>query len=372
MRHSESIVVGAEQFDSYLPKLSGKNIGMVVNQTSVIGNQHLVDVLVNQNQSNFQIVRIFSPEHGFRGQAEAGETIVDGADSKTGIPIVSLYGKTKKPTPEHLFDLDIVVFDIQDVGARFYTYISTMHYIMEACAENGKKVLILDRPNPNGHYVDGPVLELEFKSFVGMHPIPIVHGMTVGELAIMINEEGWLEGGVKCELEVIPVKNYTHTTSYSLPINPSPNLPNNLSVALYPSLCLFEGTQISVGRGTYYPFTMIGYPDPVFGSFTFTPVSIQGMSTDPKHKDLACYGINFSETPPPKGLSLKYLIEFYNKSDFKDEFFRSYINLLAGTAQLANQIKQGRSEDEIKATWQEGLTKFKSIRKKYLLYPDYE
>jgi len=372
MRHSEPIVVGAEQLDTYLPKLSGKNIGMVVNQTSMIGEQHLVDVLVDQNENDFQIARIFSPEHGFRGQAEAGQTVKDATDIKTEISIVSLYGKMKKPTPELLSDLDIIVFDIQDVGARFYTYISTMHYIMEACAENGKKVLILDRPNPNGHYVDGPVLEPEFKSFVGMHPIPIVHGMTVGELASMINEEGWLEGGVKCELEIIPVKNYTHTTSYSLPVNPSPNLPNDLSIALYPSLCLFEGTLISVGRGTYYPFTMIGFPDPVFGSYTFTPVSIQGMSTNPKHKDLACYGIDFSETQPPKGLSIKYLIEFYNKSDFKDNFFRNYINLLAGTDKLVNQIKQGKSEEDIKATWQDGLTKFKSIRKKYLLYPDFE
>jgi uncharacterized protein YbbC (DUF1343 family) len=205
-----------------------------------------------------------------------------------------------------------------------------------------------------------------------MHPIPIVHGMTIGELATMINGEGWLEGGIKCELEVIPVINYTHAASYSLPVNPSPNLPNDLSIAMYPSLCLFEGTQISVGRGTYYPFTMIGYPDPVFGKFTFTPVGIQGMSTNPKHKDLPCYGIDFSETTPPKGLSLKYLIEFYNKSDFKDEFFRNYINLLAGTDQLAIQIKKGNTEKEIKATWQEGLAKFKSMRKKYLLYPDFE
>ncbi len=375
---SESIVVGAEQLDTYLPKLSGKNIGMVVNQTSMIGEQHLVDVLVNQNENDFQIARvfsisrIFSPEHGFRGQAEAGETVRDATDIKTEISIVSLYGKMKKPIPELLSDLDIVVFDIQDVGARFYTYISTMHYIMEACAENGKKVLILDRPNPNGHYVDGPVLEPEFKSFVGMHPIPIVHGMTVGELAMMINEEGWLEGGVKCDLEVITVKNYTHTTSYSLPVNPSPNLPNDLSIALYPSLCLFEGTTISVGRGTHYPFTLIGYPDPVFGSFTFTPVSIQGMSTDPKHEDKLCYGIDFSDTTHPTGLSLKYLIEFYKKADFKDKFFGNYINLLAGTDKLANQIKEGKSEQEIKATWQEDLAKFKSIRKKYLLYPDFE
>ncbi|MEM9824359.1 MAG: DUF1343 domain-containing protein, partial [Bacteroidota bacterium] len=286
-----TILTGAEQIDRYLPKLSGKKIAMVVNQTSRVGDQHLVDALV---QKGVQIKGIFAPEHGFRGKADAGEKVQDGKDAKTGVPLISLYGKKKKPGKEDLQGIDLVLFDIQDVGARFYTYISTMHYVMEACAENQLPLLILDRPNPNGHYVDGPILAGTHQSFVGMHPVPIVHGMTVGEYAQMINGEGWLAGGIQCTLEVIPCKYYDHQRFYALPLKPSPNLPNMTAIYLYPSLCLFEGTQLSVGRGTNRQFQIYGHPDLSVGSFEFRPASMEGAKY-PKHEGKLCRGVDLSQ-----------------------------------------------------------------------------
>jgi uncharacterized protein YbbC (DUF1343 family) len=368
------IIVGAEQTGAYFPLIKGKNIALVVNHTSLIGEIHLVDSLL---RADFKVVKVFSPEHGFRGNADAGQEISDKIDLVTGLPIISLYGKNKKPQVADLADVDMVVFDIQDVGARFYTYISTMTFVMEACAENQIPVIILDRPNPNGFYVDGPVLESEFKSFVGLHPVPIVHGMTVGEYAKMVNGEGWLENGVKCELSVIPVENYTHRDFYELPVRPSPNLPNKNAVYLYPSLCLFEGTIVSVGRGTDFPFQVIGHPDFVTGSYLFTPKSIPGVASKPKYEGVTCFGQNltgFAEniTNQPHQLSLFWLIEYYKILKDKGSFFDNYFEKLAGTAQLRKQIEEGWSEVQIRESWQPGLEKFRQIRKKYLLYPDFE
>ncbi len=358
---------GAIQFESYLPQLFGKTVGLVVNHTSIVGQQtHLVDTLLNLG---IEVRKVFAPEHGFRGDIDAGEHLTDSRDPKTGLPIVSLYGKNKKPTPEQLQDLDVLVFDIQDVGTRFYTYISTMHYAMEACAEQGKQFIVLDRPNPNGSYVDGPMLDPKLKSFVGMHPIPIVHGLTVGELALMINGEGWLENSMQCDLKVIPVKDYVHEATYLLPTRPSPNLPNDLSVRLYPSLCLFEGTQISVGRGTPDAFQMIGAPHEVLGDFTFVPVSIVGMAKNPKYQDKLCYGKDFRNSPAKAEFTLEYLIEFYQKYPDKENFFNSYFDTLVGTYQLKKQIKAGMSEKQIRQTWQDDLANYKKLREKYLLYP---
>ncbi len=369
-----SIIVGAERTNEYFPLLKGKNIALVANHTSLIDGVHLVDTLIS---ARFKVVKVFSPEHGFRGNADAGQEIGDKIDLVTGLPIISLYGKNKKPQAVDLAGVDLVIFDIQDVGARFYTYISTMTYVMEACAENQIPVIILDRPNPNGFYVDGPVLESEFKSFVGLHPVPIVHGMTVGEYAGMVNAEGWLENGVKCELSVIPVENYTHRHFYELPVRPSPNLPNKNAIFLYPSLCLFEGTVVSVGRGTDLPFQVIGHPDFVTGSYLFTPKSIPGVASKPKYEGVNCFGQNltgFAEniTNQPHQLSLFWLIEYYKTLKDKGNFFDSYFEKLAGTAQLRKQIEDGWSEAQIRETWQPGLEKFKQIRKKYLLYPDFE
>ncbi len=370
------ITSGAAQLNEYLPLLKGKTIALLVNQTSMIEETHLVDTLITINNlkgHNITIDKVFAPEHGFRGQADAGEKVSNGLDADTGLSIISLYGKNKKPTPEQLEGLDWVIFDIQDVGARFYTYISTMHYVMEACAENGVKMMILDRPNPNGMYVDGPVLDTAQQSFVGMHRIPIVHGLTVGELAQMINGEGWLDNGVTCDLMVIPAKNYDHQMTYSLPVKPSPNLPNDLSIALYPSLCLFEGTEISVGRGTYSPFLQIGHPEFTGdSSYSFTPISIDGMSKYPKHQDKQCYGIDFSKESITYGFSLKHLIAYYHQFEAKDKYFNSFFKTLAGTDLLEQQIKDGLSEQEIRATWTEDLSAYKQMRKKYLLYEDFE
>jgi len=374
--NQSKIVVGAAQFSEYLPLLEGKRIALLVNQTSMVDDSHLVDTLLSVNNSQelgIVIDKVFAPEHGFRGQADAGEQVSNGIDSNTGIPIISLYGKNKKPTPEQLKGLDWVIFDTQDVGARFYTYISTMHYVMQACAENGVKMMILDRPNPNGMYVDGPVLDMKQQSFVGIHPIPIVHGLTVGELAQMINGERWLDSTVTCDLSVISMQNYDHTMTYSLPVKPSPNLPNDLSIALYPSLCLFEGTAISVGRGTYAPFQQIGHPDFANDSpYSFTPVSIDGMSKYPKHQDKKCFGIDFSKEPISYGFSLKHLIDYYHKYEAKDKYFNNFFKKLAGTDQLEQQIKDGMSEEEIRATWQEDLSAYRMMRKGYLLYEDFE
>ena len=366
---SSDIVVGAARMDKYLSQLEGKNIGVVVNQTSVINSTHLVDTLLSLGVS---VKKIFVPEHGFRGKADAGEVVEDGKDIKTNLPIISLYGKNKKPTAEQFEDLDVLIFDIQDVGVRFYTYISTMHYVMETAAETDKKVMVFDRPNPNGMFVDGPVLDPNFKSFVGMHPIPILYGLTPGEAAMMINGEGWLNDGVKCDLTIIPLKNYDHNTSYNLPIKPSPNLPNDLAIQLYPSLCMFEGTMISVGRGTYDPFQQIGHPSFTNMEYSFKPVSIDGMSKYPKHQDKVCYGIKFDESNAFKGFTLKYVIEFYNLFEDKPNYFKNYFNTLAGTDKLMKQIESGMTEADIKATWQEDLNSYKAIRKNYLLYPDFE
>lgn len=365
--HSQSsgIKTGAEQLDLLLPKVQDKRVAFLVNHTAVIGRTHLVDSL---QKRGVDIKKILSPEHGFRGNADAGETVTDGVDTKTGLPVISLYGNNKKPTAEQLSDVDIVVFDIQDVGVRFFTYISSLHYLMEACAEQNKKLIVLDRPNPNGSYVDGPLLDPALKSFVGMHPIPIVHGLTVGELAQMINGEGWLEGKRKCELEIIKLKNYTHQTPYTLPIKPSPNLPNQQSVLLYPSTCLFEGTALSVGRGTQHPFEWIGHPDLKNQPFQFTPISIEGMAKKPPHENEVCFGIDLSTEKTGKEISLKYLIQFYNQFADKEEFFIPYFDKLVGTKQLKEQIKKGMTERQIKATWKKELDRYRNLRKRYLIY----
>jgi len=367
-QNSTALIPGAEQFEQYLPQIQHKRLALVVNQTSRIGDNHLVDALL---QKGVSIEKIFSPEHGFRGNADAGEQIANGTDPTTGLPLVSLYGKNKKPTAEQLKEVDVVIFDIQDVGVRFYTYISTLHYVMEACAENGIKLIVLDRPNPNGDYVDGPVLREKYRSFVGLDPLPIVHGLTVGELAEMINGEKWLKGGLECELTVVSVQNYTHDTPFLLPVKPSPNLPNAQSIRLYPSLCLFEGTRISIGRGTTFPFQVIGYPDRHFGGFSFTPESIEGMAKYPKHENQLCFGVDL-RTKKAKKFNLQHLIYFYLKADFKDEFFNDFFDKLAGNSELREQIKAGFDEKEIRLSWAEDLLKYKEIRKKYLLYPDFE
>lgn len=361
------IETGAQQMQTYLPVLEGKRVGLTVNHTSKIGDTHLVDTLIGRNIS---VVSVFGPEHGFRGQASDGEKIAD--DSTENYQIISLYGKKRKPSPEDLSGIDIMVFDIQDVGTRFYTYISTMHYVMEACAENDVQVIILDRPNPNGFYVDGPMREEGFESFVGMHPIPVVHGLTVGELAQMINNEGWLKNGAKCDLLIIPNKNYTHADRWHVPDSPSPNLPNNVSIGWYPTLCFFEGTKMSIGRGTHFPFQVIGYPDPSFGSFEFTPVSIEGVSKYPKFENELCFGLDLRQKPPPGQIDLSFIISFYEKFEDKESFFITSFNRLAGTDKLQEQIKNGWSESKIRSSWESDLAGYEVMRKKYLLYPDFE
>jgi uncharacterized protein YbbC (DUF1343 family) len=359
------VLAGAEQLDAYLPDLKNKRVALVVNHTSLVGKVHLADTL---KKSGINIVRIFGPEHGFRGEAADGELVNDSIDQQTQIPIASLYGKNKKPTASQLQNIDVVVFDIQDVGARFYTYISTLHYVMEACAENGKKLLVLDRPNPNGSYVDGPVLEPELKSFVGMHPIPVVHGLTVGELAQMINGEKWLDGGRTCDLKVVTIKNWNHQLPYSLPVRPSPNLPNDQAIRLYPSLCLFERTVISVGRGTTLQFQVLGNPLLNELSFQFTPVSMKGISNTPPHQDQVCYGIDLRKVSVKKQLDLSYLIKFYTLYPQKENFFLNSFDRLAGTTQLKQQIKEGLSEEMIRKSWEPALSQYKEKREKYLLY----
>lgn len=365
--------IGAERIDVITRLLEGKRVGLVVNQTSIIEktHTHLLDTLLS---IGIDVRKVFAPEHGFRGTADAGQEIKDSRDVKTGVPIISIYGKNKKPSAEQLTDLDILVFDIQDVGARFYTYISTMHYVMEACAENHKPLVVLDRPNPND-FVDGPVREESQRSFVGVDPLPILHGLTVGELAWMINEEGWLESTPDtCQLRIVKMENWKHGDPYWLPVKPSPNLPNDQSIRLYPSLCFFEGTNISVGRGTYYPFQMLGAPDKRYGEFSFTPQSLPGFDTNPLHKDKTCYGVDLREYPFEGGLSLRFLLDFYEKADDKQAFFFSrpqWFDLLAGTKELRFQIIRGLSEEEIRASWQPELEQYKAKRKKYLLYPDY-
>jgi uncharacterized protein YbbC (DUF1343 family) len=357
--------MGAQQLNLLLPKLKSQRVALLVNHTSTVGKTHIVDTLL---QSGVTIQKIFAPEHGFRGNADAGETIKDGIDSKTQLPVISLYGKNKKPTAEQLRDVDVVIFDIQDVGARFYTYIGSMHYLMEGCAEQRKKLIILDRPNPNGSYIDGPVLDMSLRSFVGMHPVPITHGMTVGEYAQMINGQGWLEGKIKCEIEVVKMKNYTHQTSYSLPIKPSPNMPYDQTVALYPSTCLFEGTVLSVGRGTEHPFEWIGHPDLKNQPFEFTPISIEGMSKNPPHENNVCFGINLEKETVKKEISLKYLIDLYTQFPDKEKFFIPFFDKLVGNKTVREQIRKGMTESQIKSTWKKELEQYKRMRKKYLLY----
>ncbi len=360
------VVTGAEQFLDLALKLKNKRVALVVNHTALLGKAHLADSL---KSIGIPISIIFGPEHGFRGDAADGEHIKDSIDAKTGVLVASLYGKNRKPTANQLSNVDVVIFDIQDVGARFYTYISTLHYVMEACAENNKQLIILDRPNPNGGYVDGPILQPELKSFVGMHPIPIVHGLTVGELAQMINGEGWLEGGKKCNVEIIKIKNWKHSDDYSLPMRPSPNLPNDQSVRFYPSLCLFEGTVISVGRGTSMQFQVLGNPELKEMPFQFTPVSMKGISNTPPLQDKLCYGIDLRAAKVERKLDLSYLIKFYSAYPDKSKFFGGSFNRLAGTTVLKQQIIDGLTEDQIRASWEPGLSQYKETRKKYLLYP---
>lgn len=364
-------VPGAEQPDEYLPLLRNKNIGLVVNHTSMAGELHLVDFLLKEE---IEVATIFAPEHGFRGDFSAGAVISDDVDRKTGVPVTSLYGNTKKPKPEHLENLDVLVFDIQDVGCRFYTYISTLHLVIEACAENNIPLIVLDRPNPNGDYVAGPVLEPEFQSFVGMDPIPVVHGCTVGELAKMINGESWHNAGKKCAITVIPVQNYTHNTKYVLPVKPSPNLPNYLSVRLYPSLCFFEATSVSVGRGTDFPFQVLGGTNPELGTFSFTPRSIPHVSVNPQNKGKTCFGIDLRNLGEPPLFTLKYFLEFYKKFENEEDFLtrEEWFNKLAGTASVIKQIRERKDENEIVKSWLPTLEQYKQIRKKYLLYPDFE
>jgi len=361
---AQKIVLGAERTDVYLHHLKNKKVGVIGNQTSMIGNTHLVDSLLSLG---IDVVRVFSPEHGFRGIADAGAKIADGIDVKTGLPIISLYGSNKKPKPEQLQGIDVLVFDIQDVGARFYTYISTLHFIMEAAAEQGVSVIVLDRPNPNGHYVDGPILNTTFHSFVGMHPIPIVHGMTIAEYATMCNYEGWLGNGISCSLFTSPMLNYTHNLTYDLPIKPSPNLPNSRAINLYPSLCLFEGTTVSVGRGTDFPFQHFGAPY-LESNYSFTPKSGAG-SEYPKHENKACFGtdLRFQENYLT-AINLNWIVEAYKQCDKKEEFFNNFFDKLAGTDKLRLQIIAGKTAKEIKASWQKGLEDFKEMREEYLLY----
>lgn len=355
---NNKLKTGAEQPELYLPVLKNKKVGLVVNNTSRINNTHLVDFLISEN---IHIETIFAPEHGFRGDVSAGETIKDGVDSITGIRVISLYGKTKKPTIEHLQNIDLVVFDIQDVGCRFYTYISTLHLVLEACAENDIPLLVLDRPNPNGDYVAGPVLKPGFQSFVGLDPIPVVHGCTIGEYAKMVNGENWHKADMRCKLEVIPVKNYTHSIIYNLPVKPSPNLPNYLSVRLYPSLCFFEATSVSVGRGTDYPFQVLGGLDSSLGNFQFTPKSIPGVSANPLNKDKQCFGIDLRELEEVPKFTLKYFLDFYCKFKKKEDFItrENWLNTLAGTDKLIQQLKMGKSETEILESWQSDLENYK-------------
>ena len=363
---------GAECTEHYLPLLEGKRVAVCGNQTSVVAKTHLVDTLLSRKVN---VVKLFCPEHGFRGQAEAGATIASGKDPLTGLPVVSLYGKNKKPTAEQLQGVDVVLFDLQDVGCRFYTYISTLHYVMEAAAENGVKVIVLDRPNPNGFYVDGPVLEPQYKSFVGMHPVPIVYGMTIGEYARMINGEKWLANGVQCDLTVIKLEGYTHETRYALPVAPSPNLQTTEAIYLYPSLCLFEGTNVSVGRGTDQPFEMYGAPGMQSGDYRFTPRAIPGVSENPPFKGLECRGyllhdIAADNLNNPGRLNLSYLLTAYRNCVDQSSFFlkNNFFDKLAGTDQLRKQLVVGASEEEIRASWEPDLEKFRHIREQYLLY----
>lgn len=375
---AKAIITGAEQTEKYLPYLKGKRVGILANRTTIIGKKHLVDSLV---AAGINIVKVFGPEHGFRGNASNGAVVNDEKDPATGIQIISLYGKKRKPSKEDLADVDIMIFDIQDVGCRFYTYINVLRDVMESCAEFNKELLILDRPNPNGYLVDGPILDMKLVSGIGKYPIPIAHGMTIAEFAQMINGEGWMPGKVTCKLKIIPVKNYTHDMEYTLPVAPSPNLNTQQSIMLYPAMCLFEGTILSQGRGTYFPFTVLGAPA-LKGKyeFTFTPVSLKGMSETPLHMNQACYGIDFrnydiSKLRKSKRINIQWMKDMYEAYPEKDKFFdRSYstqignIDFLAGVYDFKKQIEAGKSVTEIQASWEPGLSAYKTMRKKYVIY----
>ncbi|WP_420811474.1 exo-beta-N-acetylmuramidase NamZ domain-containing protein [Microbulbifer mangrovi] len=367
---TSALRTGAEQADLYLPLLRNQKVGLVVNQTSRVGELHLIDFL-QQRQVSLQ--KIFALEHGVRGNVENGGKVEDGIDGPSGLPIVSLYGGNYAPSAENLAELDWLVFDIQDVGVRFYTYISSLHYLMQACADHQVPLMVLDRPNPNGDYIDGPVLEKSFQSFVGMHPIPLVHGMTVGELAQMINGEGWLEGGAQCALTVIPAANYRKSMAYSLPVRPSPNLPNDLSIRLYPSLGLFEGTTVSVGRGTAFPFQVLGHPDDRQGTFAFTPQPVAGASENPKHKGTSLKGDDLRNADSRVRFSLEPLLSWSLRTGVSPEVFFSrprFFDKLAGTDQLRKAIMDGASAEKIRDSWQADLAAYREQRQPYLLYPE--
>ena len=367
------VTVGAERMELLLPTLQGKRVALMVNQSSLVGSTgtHLVDTLLSQGVN---IVRLFVPEHGLRGKVDAGKNVRSGVDEKTGLPVVSLYGQRKRPTPEMLADIDLLVFDLQDVGTRFYTYISSMHYLMEACAEEGKTFVVCDRPNPND-FIDGPILEPDCRSFIGVDPLPVAHGMTVGELALMIDGERWLRGGNTCHVKVIPMDGWSHGDPYELPVRPSPNLPNSRSIELYPSLCFFETTIMSVGRGTSKPFQAIGYPDKRFGSIVYTPQIKLGEDSNPRHKGKLCYGTDYTSVSLPKRqIALGPLLDYYRKADSLGLQLinqRQLFDLLAGTKKLRQQLSSGLSEEEIRASWQAGLKAFHAKRARYLLYTDY-
>ena len=367
----DQVIVGAEQTSEYFPILKGKRIAIFSNHTGMVGNKHLLDVLI---ENKFNVVAIFSPEHGFRGDADAGEHVKSSVDPKTGVPILSLYdGKDKKPSDASMRKFDILIVDIQDVGLRFYTYYVTMCRLMDACAEYNRKVLLLDRPNPNGHYVDGPILDMKFKSGVGWLPIPVVHGLTLGELAQMVNGERWLPKSRVCDLTIIPCKNYTHQTMYELPIAPSPNLPNMKAIYLYPATCFFEATPVSLGRGTDLPFQIYGHPNMTGYDYSFTPRSVSG-AKNPPQLNKKCYGVNLSnmsnEEIWKRGVDLTYVIDAYRNLNMDDHFFRSFFELLIGTDYVRKMIKEGKSAEEIRATWQDDVEKFKVQRKPYLLYAE--
>jgi uncharacterized protein YbbC (DUF1343 family) len=372
MSDAKKIETGAEQTALYLPLIKNKTVAVVANQTSLIGKTHLVDSLL---ALNIRVTKIFSPEHGFRGIAGAGDLIDNAIDTRTGIPVISLYGSRKKPSPAELEGVEMVIYDIQDVGVRFYTYISTLHYVMEACAELKIPVVILDRPDPLGFYVDGPVLDPAYRSFVGLHPIPVVYGMTVGELASMINQEGWLGNNLHCELKVIPCQNYDHNSRYLLPVNPSPNLNSMEAVYLYPSLCFFEGTVMSIGRGTDFPFRVIGHPEYPVRNFTFIPKA-DPVNKNPLFMNKTCYGIDLrsksiQELQQENHMNLQWLLEVYETMNPGESFFTDYIDKLAGSDQLRKQILHGETKDQISKAWSADLEKFRQVRKKYLLYKDF-
>jgi len=368
---SNKVIVGAESTNEYFPILKNKRVAIMSNHTGMVGKEHLVDILV---KNKINMICILSPEHGFRGNADAGEHVSSSVDEKTGIPIRSLYdGKDQKPNPETMDSFDILIIDIQDVGLRFYTYYITMARLMDACAEYNKKVIVLDRPNPNGHYIDGPILDMKHKSGVGWLPIPVVHGMTLGELALMINGERWLPQSRICDVTVIKCKNYTHQTLYRLPVAPSPNLPNMKSIYLYPSTCLFEATPVSLGRGTEFPFQVYGHPNMKGYSFSFTPRSIPG-AKNPPQLDRECFGVDLRNIPDEeifkKGFDLSYIIDAYKNLNLDDHFFRPFFEKLVGVSYIRKMIMEGRSADEIKAMWKDDVEKFRQQRKPYLLYAE--